>query len=101
MRPFWFLYAFSQPITGHLKGLCSSPNINAAWGIPFIAKICCCRYARIISSLLPNWACPNANWADCCCCSRCCVKPFGLYRRLAGSSMHRSRDRLSGPMPKG
>lgn len=24
LRPFWFLYAFSQPITGHLKGLCSS-----------------------------------------------------------------------------
>lgn len=23
-NPFWFLYAFSQPITGHLKGLCSS-----------------------------------------------------------------------------
>lgn len=39
LRPFWFLYAFSQPMTGHLKGLSSSGGItrlpvlpaNALW----------------------------------------------------------------------
>lgn len=50
LRPFWFLYAFSHPMTGHLKGLCSSPIIIKAavvWGsvppIPFIPIICCWR----------------------------------------------------------
>jgi hypothetical protein len=42
-RPFWFLYAFSQPMTGHRNGLCSSPNIMAAAfpPRPCIWSICC------------------------------------------------------------
>lgn len=66
-RPFWFLYAFSHPMTGHLKGLFSSPAINmaaaACWGVmPFITISCCCLYARIKSLLLLNWPFwPNPN----------------------------------------
>ena len=38
LRPFWFLYAFSQPMTGQRNGLCSSPGII----IPALPKPCIC-----------------------------------------------------------